>query len=116
MAQALIVEPKVILMDEPFSALDIIPATMQNELLRLWQEDRRSVILITHDLEEAIALGDRVVVLSSGPASRGAQFRCGSGTAEERGRNQADDRFTDLYRDIWACLRGEVEKSYARQD
>ena len=71
MAQALIVEPKVILMDEPFSALDIHTRhLMQNELLRLWQEDRRSVILITHDLEEAIALGDRVVVLSSGPASR----------------------------------------------
>ncbi|MGO4555765.1 ABC transporter ATP-binding protein, partial [Stenotrophomonas sp. 2YAF22] len=52
MAQALIVEPKVILMDEPFSALDIHTRhLMQNELLRLWQEDRRSVILITHDLE-----------------------------------------------------------------
>ncbi len=74
MAQALIVEPKVILMDEPFSALDIHTRhLMQNELLRLWQEDRRSVILITHDLEEAIALGDRVVVLSPRPGQpRGA--------------------------------------------
>ncbi|WP_434031270.1 ABC transporter ATP-binding protein [[Pseudomonas] boreopolis] len=118
MAQALIVEPKVILMDEPFSALDIHTRhLMQNELLRLWQEDRRSVILITHDLEEAIALGDRVVVLSAGPASRVVRsFEVDL----ERPRNVAeiklDDRFTDLYRDIWACLRGEVEKSYARQD
>ncbi|HBK46198.1 MAG TPA: mannosyltransferase [Xanthomonadaceae bacterium] len=118
MAQALIVEPKVILMDEPFSALDIHTRhLMQNELLRLWQEDRRSVMLITHDLEEAIALGDRVVVLSAGPASRVVKsFKVDL----ERPRNVAeiklDDRFTDLYRDIWACLRGEVEKSYARQD
>ncbi len=118
MAQALIVEPKVILMDEPFSALDIHTRhLMQNELLRLWQEDRRSVILITHDLEEAIALGDRVVVLASGPGSRVVEsFH----VPLERPRNVAeiklDPRFTDLYRDIWACLRGEVEKSYAYGD
>ncbi|KPN20402.1 mannosyltransferase [Xanthomonas sp. Mitacek01] len=118
MAQALIVEPKVMLMDEPFSALDIHTRhLMQNELLRLWQEDRRAVILITHDLEEAIALGDRVVVLSSGPSSRVVES---FPVNLERPRNVAeiklDQRFTDLYRDIWACLRGEVEKSYARQD
>ncbi|PZP64280.1 MAG: mannosyltransferase [Pseudoxanthomonas spadix] len=118
MAQALIVEPKVILMDEPFSALDIHTRhLMQNELLRLWQEDRRSVVLITHDLEEAIALGDRVVVLSAGPASRVVRS---FDVDLERPRNVAeiklDQRFTDLYRDIWARLRGEVEKSYARQD
>jgi NitT/TauT family transport system ATP-binding protein len=118
MAQALIVEPKVILMDEPFSALDIHTRhLMQNELLRLWQEDRRAVMLITHDLEEAIALGDRVVVLSSGPSSRVVES---FPVRLERPRNVAeiklDQRFTDLYRDIWACLRGEVEKSYARQD
>ena len=68
MAQALITDPKVILMDEPFSALDIHTRhLMQNELLRLWQEDRRAVVMITHDLEEAIALGDRVCVLAAGP-------------------------------------------------
>ncbi len=71
MAQALITGPKVILMDEPFSALDIHTRhLMQNELLRLWQEERRAVVMITHDLEEAIALGDRVVVLAAGPRSR----------------------------------------------
>ena len=118
MAQALIVEPKVMLMDEPFSALDIHTRhLMQNELLRLWQEDRRAVMLITHDLEEAIALGDRVVVLSSGPSSRVVRS---FDVDLERPRNVAeiklDQHFIDLYRDIWACLRGEVEKSYARQD
>jgi len=118
MAQALIVEPKVMLMDEPFSALDIHTRhLMQNELLRLWQEHRRAVLLITHDLEEAIALGDRVIVLSAGPGSRVVES---FPVTLERPRNVAeiklDNRFTDLYRDIWACLRGEVEASYAQQD
>ncbi len=116
MAQALITDPRVILMDEPFSALDIHTRhLMQNELLRLWQEHRRAVLLITHDLEEAIALGDRVIVLAAGPRSRVIE----SFPVElERPRNVAeiklDPRFTELYRRIWASLRGEVEKSYTR--
>ncbi|WP_062013768.1 ABC transporter ATP-binding protein [Aureimonas sp. AU4] len=117
MAQALITEPKVILMDEPFSALDIHTRhLMQNELLRLWQEDRRAVVMITHDLEEAIALGDRVVVLAAGPKSH---IIDSFPVDLERPRNVAeiklDPRFLTLYRDIWASLRGEVEKSYARR-
>ncbi|ROU06346.1 ABC transporter ATP-binding protein [Lysobacter enzymogenes] len=117
MAQALIVEPKVILMDEPFSALDIHTRhLMQNELLRLWQEQRRSVMLITHDLEEAIALGDRVVVLSAGPSSRVVEsFRVPLDRPRDVAEIKLDPRFIDLYRDIWACLRGEVEKTYAQQ-
>jgi NitT/TauT family transport system ATP-binding protein len=75
------------------------------------------VILITHDLEEAIALGDRVVVLSSGPASRVVRsFDVDLPRPRNVAEIKLDERFTDLYRDIWACLRGEVEKSYARQD
>lgn len=118
MAQALITEPKVILMDEPFSALDIHTRhLMQNELLRLWQEHRKSVIMITHDLEEAIALGDRVVVLASGPRSRVvASFAVDLERPRDVAEIKLDPRFTDLYRDIWACLKGEVEKSYARAD
>jgi len=116
LAQALIYEPEVILMDEPFSALDIHTRhLMQTELLRLWQERRRAVVLITHDLEEAIALGDRVAVLSAGPSSRLV------GTFDiplQRPRNVAEiklePRFLDLYRQIWTCLKGEVEKSYAQ--
>lgn len=118
MAQALIAAPKVILMDEPFSALDIHTRhLMQNELLRLWQEERRAVVMITHDLEEAIALGDRVAILAAGPRSRVIE----SFPVElERPRDVAeiklDPRFMDLYRNIWASLRGEVEKSYERRD
>ncbi|WP_315785708.1 MULTISPECIES: ABC transporter ATP-binding protein [unclassified Bradyrhizobium] len=118
MAQALIHGPKVILMDEPFSALDIHTRhLMQNELLRLWQEEKRAVVMITHDLEEAIALGDRVVVLASGPASRVIDsFPVDLERPRDVAEIKLDPRFTDLYRNIWASLRGEVEKSYARHD
>src|SRR3989441_1861914 len=71
LAQTLILDPEIILMDEPFSALDIqTRQLMENELLELWSANRKSVVFITHDLEEAISLSDRVVVLSAGPASR----------------------------------------------
>ncbi len=118
MAQALITGPKVILMDEPFSALDIHTRhLMQNELLRLWQEERRAVVMITHDLEEAIALGDRVVVLAAGPRSRVIDsFPVDLDRPRDVAEIKLDPRFMDLYRDIWASLRGEVEKSYERHD
>src|SRR5947209_17485218 len=70
LAQMLILNPQILLMDEPFSALDIqTRQLMENELLELWSVDRKSVVFITHDLEEAISLSDRVVVLSAGPAT-----------------------------------------------
>jgi NitT/TauT family transport system ATP-binding protein len=118
MAQALIIKPQVILMDEPFSALDIHTRhLMQNELLRLWQEDRRAVVMITHDLEEAIALGDRVAVLAAGPKSRlVASFEVPLDRPRDVAEIKLNPHFIELYRDIWACLRGEVEKSYVRAD
>ncbi|WP_136685783.1 ABC transporter ATP-binding protein [Falsirhodobacter xinxiangensis] len=117
MAQALITGPKVILMDEPFSALDIHTRhLMQNELLRLWQEERRAVVMITHDLEEAIALGDRVVVLASGPRSRVIDsFPVDLSRPRDVAEIKLDPQFLELYKNIWASLRGEVEKSYARK-
>ena len=118
MAQALITGPKVILMDEPFSALDIHTRhLMQNELLRLWQEEKRAVVMITHDLEEAIALGDRVVVLAAGPRSRVIEsFPVDLERPRYVAEIKLDPRFMDLYRNIWSSLRGEVEKSYERHD
>lgn len=118
MAQALISGPKVILMDEPFSALDIHTRhLMQNELLRLWQEERRAVVMITHDLEEAIALGDGVAVLAAGPRSRVINsFPVDLERPRDVAEIKLDPRFMDLYRNIWASLRGEVEKSYERRD
>src|SRR2546426_11933146 len=70
LAQTLINEPRFLLMDEPFSALDVQTRTlMENELLQLWSATRASVVFVTHDLEEAIALADRVVVITAGPGA-----------------------------------------------
>jgi ABC-type nitrate/sulfonate/bicarbonate transport system ATPase subunit len=67
-ARALAVKPDIVLMDEPFSALDALTALkMRNELLRVLREENHTVLLITHDVEEAIYLADRIVVLSSRP-------------------------------------------------
>jgi NitT/TauT family transport system ATP-binding protein len=116
LAQCLVMNPKILLMDEPFSALDVqTRQLMENELLELWAEDKKSVLFVTHDLEEAISLGDRVVVLSAGPASTIiAEFPVNI----PRPRNvmeivQSPD-YLDLNRRIWDCLKAEVLKSYMR--
>ena len=71
LAQVLIRDPKILLMDEPFGPLDAqTRQIMGNLLLDLWNADRKAVLFVTHDLEEAIALSDRVVIMSAGPAAR----------------------------------------------
>jgi NitT/TauT family transport system ATP-binding protein len=116
LAQALALDPRILLMDEPFSALDIQTRhLMEDELLRLWSANRKSVIFVTHDLEEAISLSDRVVVLSAGPETHPiAEFEIDI----ERPRAVAEIRLTQeflrIHSAIWEVLRGEVLKSYAR--
>lgn len=116
MAQTWIVEPDIVLMDEPFGALDVhTRLRMEGEILGLWAETRQTVVFVTHDLEEAVALSDEVVVLSAGPASRVV----GVYPVElERPRNlidiKTDARFVEIYRSIWRDLREEVLRSYER--
>ena len=110
-AQAWIINPRILLMDEPFGALDVqTRQIMENELLELWQETRKTVLFITHDLEEAIALADRVIVLSTGPARVKGDY----GINLPRPRDVAEIRlnpdFNAIYRRIWADLRDEVMK------
>ena len=116
MAQCWIVDPDIVLMDEPFGALDVHTRhRMEGEILDLWAESRKTVLFITHDLEEAIALSDQVVVLSSGPAS---SVVARHDVDLPRPRNlldlKTDPRFTELYRIIWSDLRKEVLRSYER--
>ena len=117
LAQMLIVGPKILLMDEPFSALDVqTRQLMENELLELWESDRKSVIFITHDLEEAISLSDRVIVLSAGPGTR----PIGEFVIDlPRPRDVAECRllpgFLELHSKIWAKMRDEVLKGYQQQ-
>ena len=117
MAQTLIMDPDIILMDEPFSALDIqTRQLMENELLNLWQEKQKAVLFITHDLDEAIAMSDRVLVLSAGPGSRPiGEFIIDLPRPRDVAEVRSNARFVELHSDIWAVLRDEVLKGYAQQ-
>jgi NitT/TauT family transport system ATP-binding protein len=114
LAQVLIRDPKILLMDEPFGPLDAqTRQIMGNLLLDLWSADRKAVLFVTHDLEEAIALSDRVVIMSAGPASR----IIGDWTVKlERPRDiteiKLDPAFHALHREIWQSLKAEVIKGY----
>jgi NitT/TauT family transport system ATP-binding protein len=116
LAQMLILDPKILLMDEPFSALDIqTRQLMENELLELWSADRKSVVFITHDLEEAIALSDRVVVLSAGPATRPiGEFAIDLPRPRDVAEIRMTPRFVQLHTEIWHAMRSEVLKGYAQ--
>jgi NitT/TauT family transport system ATP-binding protein len=117
MAQVLINQPPILLMDEPFSALDVqTRSLMEQELLGLWQDLGSTVLFVTHDLEEAIALADRVILLGAGPASN---LKGDFAVNLPRPRNVVEARFTpgfvDIYERVWNTLREEVMASYARQ-
>ena len=117
LAQTLILSPDILLMDEPFSALDVqTRQLMENELLALWAVDRKSVLFITHDLEEAIALSDRVVVLSAGPATRPiGDFKVDLPRPRDVSEIRMTPAFAKLHREIWAAMKEEVLKAYAAQ-
>jgi NitT/TauT family transport system ATP-binding protein len=115
LAAALINEPSILLMDEPFGALDVqTKAIMSNELLALWEQARPSVIFVTHDLEEAIALADRVVVMTVGPGTVKGVYDID--LPRPRGEVQEirfEPRFLELHQEIWESLRDEVRRAYA---
>ena len=117
LAQTLALDPDLILMDEPFSALDVqTRQLMENELLELWSRKRKAVLFITHDLDEAIALSDRVIVLSAGPASQPiGEFAVDLPRPRDVAEVRTAPRFIELHRAIWAVLRDEVLKGYQQQ-
>jgi NitT/TauT family transport system ATP-binding protein len=96
--------------------LILSPDILENELLALWAEDRKSVLFITHDLEEAIALSDRVVVLSAGPGTRPiGDFKVDLPRPRDVSEIRMTPAFLDLHREIWGVMKEEVLKAYARQ-
>ena len=144
LAQTLVLDPDIILMDEPFSALDIqTRQLMENEVLEIWggasdgrratpslsrapagggraatggEHIRKAVLFITHDLDEAIAMSDRVVVLSAGPASHPiGEFVIDLPRPRDVAEVRVTPRFVDLHKAIWDVLRDEVLKGYAQQ-
>ena len=117
LAQTLALDPDIILMDEPFSALDIqTRQLMENEVLDLWAAKKKAVLFITHDLDEAIAMSDRVVIMSAGPAaSLIGEFTIDIPRPRDVAEIKTTPRFIELHAAIWAVLRDEVLKGYAQQ-
>ncbi len=114
LAQVLIRDPKILLMDEPFGPLDAqTRQIMGNLLLELWTADRKAVLFVTHDLEEAIALADRVVIMSAGPNSRIiGDWRVPLGRPRDISDVRLEKEFHELHREIWNVLKSEVLKGY----
>jgi NitT/TauT family transport system ATP-binding protein len=117
LAQTLALDPDLILMDEPFSALDVqTRQLMENELLALWAAKKKAVLFITHDLDEAIAMSDRVVVMSAGPASRPiGEFTIDLARPRDVAEVRTAPRFIELHRAIWDVMRDEVLRGYQQQ-
>ncbi|MBU2409008.1 MAG: ABC transporter ATP-binding protein, partial [Gammaproteobacteria bacterium] len=134
LAQTLVLDPDIILMDEPFSALDVqTRQLMENEVLALWAAQeagtgaagtaditaargRKAVLFITHDLDEAIAMSDRVVVLSAGPSTRPiGEFAIDLPRPRDVAEIRTHPRFVELHQQIWNVLRDEVLKGYTQQ-
>ncbi|MDB5768883.1 MAG: ABC-type nitrate/sulfonate/bicarbonate transport system, ATPase component [Collimonas fungivorans] len=112
LAQTFINSPEILLMDEPFSALDMQTRTlMQDELLQLWSSQAGSVVFVTHDLEEAIALADKVYVLTARPATLKSVYEIDLPRPRVMSEVRYEQRFIDISRKIWADLREEVHIS-----
>src|SRR5213595_1822421 len=116
LAQVLIRDPKILLMDEPFGPLDAqTRQIMGNLLLELWNADRKAVLFVTHDLEEAIALADRVVIMSAGPSARIiGDWRVPLARPRDIFEVRLDKDFHALHREIWSVLKAEVMKGYVQ--
>jgi NitT/TauT family transport system ATP-binding protein len=118
LAQVLIRDPKILLMDEPFGPLDAqTRQIMGNLLLDLWSADRKAVLFVTHDLEEAIALSDRVVIMSAGPASRIiGDWTVNLSRPRDISEIKLEPAFHALHREIWQSLKAEVIKGYEQTE
>lgn len=117
-AQNWLLNPDIMLMDEPFGALDAqTRQSMEDELLKLWQQDRKTVIFVTHDLDEAISLSDRIIVMGAGPGSRVVgDIEVDLPRPREIMEMRATPEFGNLHRRVWEMLRDEVRKTALRKD
>jgi len=111
-ARALSIDPQILLLDEPFSALDALTrATLQDEVGRIWQQDRKTVILITNDVDEGILLADRIIPLTAGPnATLGPEFAIDIERPRDRKGLNHDPRYKEIRRQITEYLLGAGAK------
>jgi NitT/TauT family transport system ATP-binding protein len=113
-ARVLANEPKMLLMDEPFAALDAqTRSLMQEELANIWRTTRTTVLFITHDIDEAVTLGNRIGVMRAGPRS---QVKGVVEVALNGARSRTDDVFLQYYKRVYEMIRDEVAKAIARTD
>lgn len=116
LAQMLIMDPSIILMDEPFSALDAqTRVLMENELLDIWAANRRSVLFVTHDIDEAISISDRVVILSAGPGTYPiGEFEIDLPRPRDVSEIRHTEAFIGIFNKIWNVMKVEVLKGYSK--
>ena len=115
LAMTMVYDPEIILMDEPFGALDVQTRNlMENDLLEIWAQSRRTVVFVTHDLEEAIALSDRVVVMTASPGRIKAAYPIGLPRPRSVTEVRFHPEFGRLYETIWKDLKDEVRLGYER--
>lgn len=111
-ARVLAVDPTIILMDEPFAALDAqTRRLMQREIVRIWADTRKTIIYVTHDIREALLIGQRVAVMTSGPAARIKRIHV---VSLPYPRDEADTAFTILFKEIERDIEEEVMAAWAR--
>jgi NitT/TauT family transport system ATP-binding protein len=115
LAMTMVYEPEIVLMDEPFGALDVQTRNlMENDLLEIWAQFRRTVVFVTHDLEEAIALSDRVVVMTASPGRIKAIYPIDLPRPRSVTEIRFHPDFGRLYETIWTDLKDEVRLGYER--
>jgi NitT/TauT family transport system ATP-binding protein len=117
LARAYVNDPDVLLMDEPFAALDAQnKLIMQQELLRIWERDRKTVLFVTHAIDEAIVLSDRIVVMTAAPGRIKRIISVDFPRPRHAAELRAEPEFGKLSLDIWRTLEEEVEAARARSD
>ena len=115
LARVLALDPQVLLMDEPFGALDAqTRELLQEELQAIWRRDRKTVLFVTHDIDEAIFLGTRVIVFTVRPGRIKADFRIEAG--DRSGEFRKSSVFLELRARVWDLLRAEVLKARALEE
>lgn len=114
-ARALANDPEVLLMDEPLGALDAqTRAVLQEELLRIWEENRKTVVYITHSIDEAVLLGDRVVLMTAHPGTKKAEFKVDIPRPRTI-ETMSTPEFGALTGAIWESLKDEVKRTMEAQ-
>jgi NitT/TauT family transport system ATP-binding protein len=116
-ARALAVDPDLLLMDEPFGALDEQTRfLLQEEVLRIWEDTRKTVVFITHSIDEALMMADKIAVMSAHPGTLLANIDVPFARPRELGAVRSDPAFAELFNHIWEILRREVTRSRDDQE